>query len=287
MRYLALVIYISLSGIIMVNAQNAIKIEHRTMTGGVQKIERNYDLNIEMHSKLVGNNPEMNQRFAQKNTKSMTKKHSVVREYYVAILAVDAQGPCKVKIDVRADEKNIEEQSPVQGKSYLVHRVGQNIMITGAQGQAVEGDEKDRVLALSADLTCHNPLSEIFAGRTFSIGSALEMEPSKALALFGTIGDDEAPKVQKFVVTLREIKMLSGYKCAWFDLSILSNSPGQSKPMELTGQIVVGVDNAWIFLIKTSGSGTIAQTNHFSYGKIEMSGSVSMKMQYQMTYSEK
>lgn len=273
----------------MMEAQNSIQIGNQVMKTGVQEIKHNFNMEMQMQSKMVGKNEIMNQNFAGQAPQVFTNKLVTNKEQVVTILDADDLGAKKIKIHFRRDEKSGMEEyrSVVEGKTYLVEKNAGKLVVTSAEGQEVSSQEKQDVAQMSEEVLEKNPFAEAFAGRTFAMNSQTEIPQALAQKLLKSEEEEGSPRVQKFVLTLRETKVVDEVKCALFDASIFYLLPMQTKAEEMKGKMLVGIDTGWVHSVDMASSSKIEQSRDFSYGKIEVSGTQDMKMQYQMKYQEK
>jgi hypothetical protein len=146
---------------------------------------------------------------------------------------------------------------PVSGKAYRCWREGDKLIVTDEQGGTPPADEVEVVSADMEAVGQANPLADFLAGRTVAIGETLALPKNVSERLFGQ--GHRFGQLTKFDLTLREIRVENGARCAVFQASVeaASHSSTQMR-LHLSGPLIVEIDTCRT--VSNSLSGPLAMS---------------------------
>lgn len=160
-----------------------------------------------------------------------------------------------------------EETQSVEGKTYELTRVGEQLQIRYPDGSTPPLDEFEIVFGSMQSFGLPNPLAEFLLGRSFQIGQTLQMPRKIAKRMLGF--GNELGEVSKFELTLQEVKEYQGSMCAVFAANILvGGGPGSPVSLKVTGPVLVRLDSCRTVLADFTGPmsmNSIEQTSQGSY----------------------
>ncbi len=214
---------------------------------------------------------------------SMKMKNSEKRE--IEVLATDGKSITKLKIkylemsnEMDAGEMEGmpgmpevgENLAELVGNTYIVELVDGAPKVTDEAGEAVADSVAETVKAQEVKdgrFTTWSPILEkIIPDRPISVGETFTIkgEDAKDLVPMGGPIDGEGGLEDLSVeVTFSGTKKILGTECGVFDIKINIGSspvPGVELKGAPTGQIVVGVDNMWLYQMKLNGDMTMNGT---------------------------
>ncbi|HZZ28199.1 MAG TPA: hypothetical protein VFE46_09360 [Pirellulales bacterium] len=137
----------------------------------------------------------------------------------------------------RGKQASTPQTQPIEGKSYLVQRRGEDLVVTDPQGGEVPEEERSLVAA-SMDAVGHpSPLGEYLNGKKMAIGQTLRMPNEMASVLLGVkdIGGD----AQKVELTLHDVNLDEDHRrLATFEMLVVLKLPGGGT-MNVKGQLQI------------------------------------------------
>lgn len=141
---------------------------------------------------------------------------------------------------------------PVEGKTYVLTRTGERLIVNYTDGTLPPADEFEIVLNSLQSLGKPNPLAAFLLDRDFQIGQTIELPQSLAQQMLGF--GSELGEVTKFQLTLREVKKVAGASCAVFDSNIQVGGMSRSPiSLQATGNVVIRLDTCRTVLADFSG----------------------------------
>ncbi|NOY29805.1 MAG: hypothetical protein GXP28_06395 [Planctomycetes bacterium] len=140
----------------------------------------------------------------------------------------------------------------VEGKSYLVERRGEQLLVTDPQGTIPQQDEFEIVVNSVQTLGLPNPLAKFLLQRAISIGERIEVPHELAEQIMGF--GDSLGQVQKFELELKELLVVDGQRCALFGAT-LEIRGHQDHPMEvdIKGSVTIQIDTCRTIEAKLAG----------------------------------
>jgi len=144
------------------------------------------------------------------------------------------------------------EVQPVEGKSYLVERSGEQLFVTDPQGTIPLQNEFEIVVNSVQTLGLPNPLAKILLQRTVHVGDRIELPSELAEPIMGL--GDSLGKVQKFELELKELLMVDAQRCALFDATIeIRGRQGDPTEVDIDGSITIQTDTCRTIEAKLAG----------------------------------
>ncbi len=143
----------------------------------------------------------------------------------------------RIKSPVDSDPKT-EVTQTVEGKSYLVTRNGQQLLITDTDGVLPPREQYEIVLSSIQTLGLPNPLAHFLTSRTIRLGDRLQLPKEVANRLMGF--GDQLGQVQRFELELKELRQIDGQNCALFDtnFNIVEGSDAPTT-IDVQGQVII------------------------------------------------
>jgi len=177
--------------------------------------------------------------------------------------------------DVKTDGKPKDERSPVAGKTYLVERKGDAIVVTDNAGKAVSAVEQKKIEGDYKRLGKPDEVTNALKSKPRKIGDKLD---DVAAALAGQLKDRGSKAgsnvtVEQTKLVLSGTKRIDGADHAVLDLTmkLSGDEPNGKLTMTLGGQVFVRIDEASFGEIAVSGPITMT-------GKgADLRGTMSMK----------
>lgn len=151
-------------------------------------------------------------------------------------------------------------QQPVQGKTYRVEREGEELRILDEHGLVPPQDEYEIVWHSMESFGKANPLAEFLNGRTVSVGQTLDLPQEAAVHLLA-FGDDVVT-VERFALTLQEVRTAEGQRRAVFRAFISSRTHGQRQMgMQVEGILAVDADTSRVVSLEIAGPIGMTETH--------------------------
>lgn len=190
---------------------------------------------------------------------------------------------------VRVEVKNrsVEEDGPngkrdipdsLSGKTFVLKKKGDEIVVTDGAGEDVEAGLKDEALRqFKGELDDRSQLfGRILAGKTIKTGQKIKVPDTIARALFlrPRSGNEEL-KVKACTITLKKSTTVGARQVAVFDMVLkMSGSPNKSIDigLDFKGELRIAVDGCWTFAMDLKGPVTISGEQNQGGMKIEFEG---------------
>jgi hypothetical protein len=135
------------------------------------------------------------------------------------------------------NEPTDEITQPVEGKSYLITRDGERLLVTESDGSIPTQKEFELVVNSMDTFGQPNPLAEFLLSRQIRVGESVEIPQHIAGVMMGL---DSLGEVQKFELLLSEVKTINGKECAVFVATILAQGkPENPLKVEAGGNVVI------------------------------------------------
>jgi len=140
----------------------------------------------------------------------------------------------------------------VEGKSYLVERRGEQLLVTDLQGAIPLQDEFEIVVHSVQTLGLPNPLAKILLDRAIPIGERIKIPHELAKQIMGL--GDSLGQVQKFELVLKELLTVDGQECALFGAT-LEIRGREDHPMEvdIEGSVTIQIETCRTIEAKLAG----------------------------------
>ncbi|MCA9232169.1 MAG: hypothetical protein KDA57_16090 [Planctomycetales bacterium] len=130
------------------------------------------------------------------------------------------------------------ENQPVQGKSYLVERQGERLLVTDLQGAIPPQKEYEIVVASVSTLGLPNPLAQFLLQQEIHVGDRFEVPQHLAEQIMGF--GDQLGQVQRFALELESLQQIDGQTCALFAATIeIRGDRGSPLEVDIQGQVAI------------------------------------------------
>lgn len=124
----------------------------------------------------------------------------------------------------RLSPENADEVAqPIEGKTYLIARSGERLLVTEPDGAIPPRNEYDLVVSTMESFGQPNLLAEFLVPRELRVGERLQVPTDIAKKMMGF---DSFGNVEKFELYLQEVRDVDGKSCAIFvaDISARGNT---------------------------------------------------------------
>lgn len=164
------------------------------------------------------------------------------------------------KKESRSDGKAAPAASPVSGKTYIVERKGETLVVTSADGKSVSEAEEKHLTKNYRRLGKPDEITKALKSKPRKVGDKLDDVAQAMAEQFKERSGESGEKVtiQETKLVFSELKKIDGVEHAILDLTIkmvADSAQGMKVTMDLKGKVHVRVDEA-------------------SYGEINMTGPI-------------
>ncbi|QEG33262.1 hypothetical protein [Bythopirellula goksoeyrii] len=130
----------------------------------------------------------------------------------------------------------------VEGKTYFISRVGEQLQVTDDTGAIPSKQEFEIVVGSMENFGKPNPLAEYLLGREIRVGDTLDV-PLEIAA--GMMGFDKMGSVEKFELQLEDLRDVDETPCAIFSATIFTTGSAESPlHIETTGSVAIEIGTA-------------------------------------------
>lgn len=180
--------------------------------------------------------------------------------------------------------------SPIAGKSFILTKKDKEIAVTDAEGKAVNDDFAKAAREEGSNLfdKDFNQFAKILPDRPIKVGETITIKGEEALELFG--GKDQSFSDGTFSLTLKGSKDIAGQKCAEFNVTMsLKGEPQKGINIDTTlkGSMLIDTSNSWPLKMNVTGPMTVKGLNETPQGKISFTGTGTMTIEHEASYSKK
>jgi len=125
----------------------------------------------------------------------------------------------------------------IEGRTYLVTRENDRLLVTDDQGVLPTREEFELVITSLENLGKPNPLAEFLLERTMRVGETLSVPQKLAGEMMGF---DQLGTVRTFELTLKEIRSMNSQPCAVFTATVEARG-AQNNPLQIraTGEVII------------------------------------------------
>lgn len=165
-----------------------------------------------------------------------------------------------------------EEEVPqvVEGRSYLITRSGDQLLITDKDGAIPTREEFELVLKSMESFGQPNLLAQFLLAQDVHLGDTLQVPPELAAEMMGL---DQLGSIERFELKLNELKEFDGKKCAVFVATITAQgSPVAPLGIETQGTVVI--DLATTRTVEATLSGPLSMHANEQDTQYQASGKV-------------
>jgi hypothetical protein len=130
-----------------------------------------------------------------------------------------------------------EIAQPVEGKSYLIARKDERLLVTELDGAIPPRAEYDIVVSTMESFGQPNLLAEFLKPRDLHVGQRLQVPADIAKKM---LGFDSFGEVQKFELYLQAVKEIDGNECAIFEADIIAQGNAQNPlNVQARGNVII------------------------------------------------
>ena len=218
-------------------------------------------------------------------TISQDQQHQV-RE--LTVLTVQPDYSTQVKVFFKkasrqtrtADQKDTEWlPQPVNGKTYVVRRAENELIVINQHGQVPPDNELTIVKQSMQSIGRPNPLAQFLTGRTIAIGETVQLPAELASSFLGsTQATSQSKAVPMKLVNIRDI---DGVSCGIFAAKIHNISQnGPRTSTHMTGHLAVQLNTCRTIYVSFRGPVTMRQTRMVANQEytVEATGSLAVAM---------
>ncbi len=213
----------------------------------------------------------MNQGVKMKETKTVTvlaAEGENVTKFKIAYKEVKLEQITESPMSPEPMTQDMMEGNNPSGNTYVFTIGESGVVITDEKGEAVTEGMAEFLKTAEAPegkfVAWRPSAAEMFTAREFTIGETVVIPKDKAMAIIPNrkmLGNEVNIKVE---ATLRARKTVFGVACGVFDIVttmdgspafVADNAPGMDMKMtmKLTGTMTIGIDNMWLYGMKSSG----------------------------------
>ncbi len=225
---------------------------------------------------------------AHQSTNSMVRR----QERGIEVLEVAIGRVRRAKVAYRTSQQKMQTGSaeakmssqPVEGKSYLVTRNGEQLVITDLDGNIPPQDQYTIVSENMQTLGKPNPLAKYLLGRKFTVGQRIALPQQLAEQLLG-LGDPFG-KVQSFELELLGTETIDRQPCALFGVNVeaIAHDPGKMN-LKIEGRMAIQLATCRTVTAELSGPIGMAAEEKTAQGSYQYSAEGRMKLDIHSTYS--
>jgi hypothetical protein len=212
---------------------------------GMREMQFTLDLEVSMH---------------QAGQTISSERQSLSRDQERRVTILHVTGDLVTKAEVmftqaresvgREGQAGAPQSLAVEGKSYLVERRGEDLIVTDPNGGDVSEKEKSIVSGSMEALGRPNPLGVFLNGKKVAVGQTLRLPNEMAADLLGM--KQPGGEAQKVELTLKNVTQDQERRLADFDMAIALKVDGGST-MNVTGDIALEADTCQITSATFSG----------------------------------
>ena len=202
----------------------------------------------------------------------------------VEVLALVGRRPGKIRVsydrysvDARSWEGPLQQDQPLEGRSYVLDATGPRALVTGASGRALEPAERDLVRAHHASLGKEDPIVQALGLDPIAVGSEHRMSRELFAALMaGARGD-----LKKGRYTLRGLRQHQGHEVAVIEWATTFQTKELGGSMVITwevrGEALVGLDPAVTLRNEAKARLSVSGNHRQGPRRFELEGAGSME----------
>lgn len=189
-------------------------------------------------------------------------------------------------VAVAAGEQTSQSQQAVAGKTYLLERRGQQLLITDPDGQEVPDEERAIVAENMGSFGLPNPIAQFFHGQTVRVGQTLNLPAELARDLVGFT--DAGQTISKFRMKLSQLQPAEdaqGSPIAVFLIQLHADDPSDSGvSMKLQGQMSMEVQTCRSRFVQLSGPVNVSETHGPEGAQYEVHSQGDIRVAVQASY---
>ena len=176
-----------------------------------------------------------------------------------------------------------QEIQPVEGKTYLLTREGDHLLVKYEDGTIPPQEEFEIVVGSLLSFGKPNPLAKFLLDREFQVGQAIDLPLELAQQMLGF--GSELGEVSKFQLTLQEVKPFEENPCAVFEAKIQVGGGARSPiSMAATGPVIIRLDTCRTVLADFSGPMTMNSIHNTEQGSFQHQAEGSLRVAIRSSY---
>jgi len=264
--------------------------------GDVRRRSRRMTMNMRSTFTVDGSPPqELETSNAENKIKELTILEATpgsISKVQLKVIEKEAAQKTEL-VGSKAPAQEEKETSPLTGKTLLLSRQGEEIIVTDEAGNPV--DEVTRKAALEETDNTFNKdepgllrFHKLIPDRPVKLGETFNLEGQEALEFWGK--NDGTIKEASVSFTLKERVLVEGRECAKFDATLLiTGEPQEGMLMDfnLKGFLLLDTATSWPSQIKLNGTVTLEGSQESPQGAVVSMGTGTMTMEVEDTYSKK
>ncbi len=157
----------------------------------------------------------------------------------------------------RGKESGNGQTQPIEGKSYVVERSENNLVITSEDGSEVPEEQRSLVAASMESVGRPNPLGKFLHGKTVAVGQSLVLPNELAVDLLGL--RETGGEAQKVELTLRAVRQEPDRRVADFAMLVVLK-PDATTAMDIKGDLQLDVATCQVVAANFVGPVAIQET---------------------------
>jgi hypothetical protein len=232
----------------------------------------------------------INLRQAGQNISSEDQQLSRDQDRQVTVLQVADKKATKVQVSyskaweqvTRGKLAGTPQPQPIEGKTYIVERRGDDLVITDPAGKDVPEEER-MLVAASMDAVGHpNPLGTFLDGKKISVGQTLKLPNDMASDLLGV--KEAGGEAQRVELTLHDVNTDEDHRrLANFTMLIILKMPGGGS-MDVKGDLQIEPETCQITVANFDGPVSMREEQGPKGHTFEIASEGTMKVAVRSNY---
>jgi hypothetical protein len=153
-------------------------------------------------------------------------------------------------------DPNTEAAQPVEGKSYLITRSDEQLLVTDAEGAIPARREYEIVVNSMETFGKPSPLAEFLLHRELHLGDRLEVPRDLAAEMMGF---DQFGSIERFELTVDAVRVVDGRTCVLFT-AVIATQGDSDDPLRVTAEGTIAVELATTRTVQATLRGPLTLT---------------------------
>jgi len=170
----------------------------------------------------------------------------------------------------------VEAKQPIEGKTFLVARAGDQLIITDEIGQPISDEENKILLPQLNSFGRPNPLAQFLNGKQIKVGDSIDVPDEVAAELLGLTGN--SGKTDQLALRLSAIKPDGGVNYAVFETLLRSHSDESSVSLLMKGELMIDPSSCRTRSIQMHGPVAISERRGPLQGRFTVSTNGSLRV---------
>jgi hypothetical protein len=226
---------------------------------------------------------DLNTKIEQAGQVVSTEQRKIKRDQRrrLEVLNSAEHGPATAAVTYDLAEQTVVEpggssetmRQPVMGKTYIVRREGEELVITDEAGRVPAPDELQIVAANMETLGRPNPIGLFLHQRTIAPGERLQLPADLAADLIGFRGAPSVGDVRDFRMTLVGTATEDSKRCAVFEVRLdAASREGSNLNMRIAGRLLIEIVTCRAVSAHLSGPVSLTETHGPNDAAYSLSG---------------